>query len=621
MRKSSPGEKRSCDCVRGLIAILILNAAAAAQVSVYGGNTLVYGNSILNGPATYTNIYVVFPPPPLDNNYSNFTANVMTQDAIDGVTLLVPWNAVELSSPSMTACSPVGTDMCQQDQTNPLYYHSYNWMTIDGSGCGDTNPQSSSPWFCSFGGVYKTVNFVLVGAGDIPTDGFTPTFVTGSNWMTAVGASQPQDVVNTINASGCGIKYSGSITSIPTNATFTGNGSNTVNVTNWASPPVVAGDTIWVSGLTGAASSLNVTGQNGATVSTSGCGLSANFCYTGGGTSTAFGTPTSVVKAVDSWPVPYELPFASGWLAFLKAAIYHFSNLNYPGRSWQNHSRIRYIRPGVAQGGEARPICATYAPMTGASPAYSEPVWTNGTSPTGWYTQVVQAVQSANPLMQIMFSINVGETSLVPIDASFANDEAAVAVTYSNSTGLYDGFGSQGLEHSDTAFTGATCPEAGTAPDTGNNWGCMFTKYWSGSNMTYGTMVPNPTTVPLELQQIDCSNPTGVYDAQDGCFLGNTGGDTGSLVSLYAFATLNHASILELYNQDALLAYDPNFCDPNMALTACTNTAGYDWFGSSLSASTQFNFFTNAGQGTMSCSGYPATCPYASAINTAHGPH
>lgn len=399
-------------------------------------------------------------------------------------------------------------------------------------------------------------------------------------WTWMSGSNTAQALATTFAETALGIGPSGSI--------LTSNGSIPV----WSSAPTLGNSTA-TGTLTFAASGTN-------TITIMPVNPSANRTYT-----------------IPDFGGNENLTAVNG-----TAAIYHFSNLNYPGRSWQNHSRIRYIRPGVAQGGEARPICATYAPMTGASPAYSEPVWTNGTSPTGWYTQVVQAVQSANPLMQVMFSINVGETSLVPIDASFANDEAAVAVAYSNSTGLYDGFGSQGLEHSDIAgFTSGHCPEAGGAPDTGNNWGCMFTKYWSGSNMTYGTMGPNPTTVPLELQQIDCSNPTGVYDAQDGCFLGNTGGDTGSLVSLYAFATLNHASILELYNQDALLAYDPNFCLPagGPPHNTCMNTAGYDWFGTNLSPTTQYNFYVNAGQGTPGCSG--GSCPYASAINTAHGPH
>jgi len=438
--------------------------------------------------------------------------------------------------------------------------------------------------------------------------------------VTAVGGSyQHQDVVNSIDASGCNLVYSGSIKSIPNLARFTGDGAHTVNVTNWPSPPVVAGDTIWVSGLPAA---IGVTGQYGAVVSTSGCGTGANFCYSVTGTAT--GGPsiaTGVVKAVDSWPVPFEAPYAAGWLAFLKAAIYHFNNLNISGAGYgnQNFSQIRYVRPGVAKGGEAQPICTTLLPMTNTTPAYSQTEW------TAWYTQVAQTVQSASPLMQIMLSINSGSTttSAIPI-AEFANAEAGVAIATANSRGLYDGFGSQGLKHSDSGFTPSNCPETGTGspPDTGNNWGCMFTKYWSGSNTTVGTMPPAATTVPLELQQIDCSNPTGTFGSSDGCFIGSSGGETGNLADDYAFATANHAAILELYSQDALLAYDPKFCDTSGGGMSCKNPMGsglFDWFGADLSASTQYNFYKNAGQGTSGCSG--TNCPYASAIETAHGPH
>jgi len=579
--------------------------------------------------STYTNIYVVFPPQLGTNNNMNFVNSVMTNNAIDGVTLQVPWSQVELnaSPPTTTPCAQPGTDLCQQDGTATSYYHTYNWNAIDGTGCADTGTYSSSPWFCLLfmETAYKTVNFVLAGIGDPPTNPFTPTYVTSSWWISAVGASH-QDVVNSINASGCNIVYSGSITSIPGTAVFTGNGANLVNVTGWSSPPVVAGDTIWVSGLTAGAVALNVTGQYGAVVSTSGCGMGASFCYPGGGSSvTGGGPPSSVVKAVDSWPVPYEAPYAAGWLAFLKAAIYHFNHMNIttPGYGQQNLGHIRYIRPGVAKGGEAQPICTTALPMTNASPNYNQTQWIS------WYTKVVQTVQQANPLMQIMLSINSGSTptSAIPI-ADFATAEAGVAVSYSNSTGLYNGFGSQGLRSSDitsgsSGFQPANCPDTGNTPDTANNWGCMFTNYWSGSVNT-GSMTAVRTTVPLELQQIDCSNPTGSYDPSDGCFIGNTGGDTGNLANDYAFATANHASILELYAQDALLAYDPNFCKVvtgtcTSSTSTCSNTSGYDWFGTDLSACTQYNFFVNAGQGTMSCSGQPTQCPYAKAITAAHG--
>src|SRR5260370_23359900 len=113
-------------------------------------------------------------------------------------------------------------------------------------------------------------------------------------------------------------------------------------------------------------------------------------------------------------------------------------------------------------------------------------------------------------------------------------------------------------------------------------------------------MTASPTTVPLELQQIDCSNPTGyqtTFPNANNCFQGSPQGQgkTGNLGTLFPFATSNHGSIIELYSQDALLAFDPNYC--KISGTTCSSLG--DLFGSSLSADTQYNFYTHVGQGTF----------------------
>jgi hypothetical protein len=91
-------------------------------------------------------------------------------------------------------------------------------------------------------------------------------------------------------------------------------------------------------------------------------------------------------------------------------------------------------------------------------------------------------------------------------------------------------------------------------------------------------------------------------------------GLTLDLRTLYPFATSQHVSILELYSQDALLAYDSNFCKVNGS--SCDVDSRYDTFIPSLSVGAQNSFFVNAGVG---CSG--TNCSYAAAINAAHGYH
>ena len=133
-------------------------------------------------------------------------------------------------------------------------------------------------------------------------------------------------------------------------------------------------------------------------------------------------------------------------------------------------------------------------------------------------------------------------------------------------------------------------------------------------------MTASPTTVPLELQQIHCSNPTGYTSTNaNNCFQGSPPGKTGNLSTLFPFATSNHVSVIELYSQDALLAFDPHYCNDNG--TTCVNSSPGDWFGSSLSADTQFNFYTHVGQGNCGGGTGSGDCSYATVIQNAHGYH
>jgi hypothetical protein len=605
-----------------LTSIAAICSASMAQTTLVGGGTSLVGSAtVLNPTNTFTHIYVVFPPQTGTNN-SNFVTRVMTQSAIDGVTVAVPWNAVELdtSPPSTTPCASVGSDTCQLDpMTSPPYYHSYDWTVVNGTGCGDTTTNSTSQWFCDFpsgSGTYKRVNIQLFGMSAGPINGDTPSYVTSSTWLSATGVSS-QDAVNTINASGCG-GYSGN--QPPGFSTWAGdNGfpNSTIYVTGWTNHGFTDGDTIWVSGFSDP--KFNYTGRYGATVHWD---SSSKFHYTATGqtlNSQSGGPGTAAVTALQSWLVPYEAPYAAGWLSFLRAAIYHYNHLNITSSGYGKETlgQIAYIRPGVARGGEAIPICTSSSPMTG----FSKDLWVDQAGPpVGWYTQVVSAVQAANPQMQIMYSINAGDPASK--DPDYATREAKVAVANSNAIGMFDGFGSQGLAQADTNFNASNCPDTSVNLDTGNDWGCMFAKYWSGASGTIGSMTASPTTVPLELQQIDCSNPTGYTAGSGTCFQGGIPGKTGDLRTLFPFVTgsstqaSQHASIIELYSQDALLAYDPKFCDPDNINHVCKQTSLFDWFGTTLGADSQYNFYENVGQG-VTCTG---AC-YSTAIDTAHGYH
>ncbi len=316
---------------------------------------------------------------------------------------------------------------------------------MDGTGCGDTTAGSISQWFCFTytSGAYKKVNIILYGIGD-PGQQLMPNYVTSSTWLSDTGAAA-QDVLNTINSpsappTSCSANYPGQ-TAPATNWSGDGLNPTTVTVTGWSNPrSLQAGDYIWVKGGVTFPSSLNITGRAGGLItSVTPGGLTPGFTYLATGVTAAGitgATGVATVSALESWPVPYETPYSAAWLAFLKAAIYHFNHLNYTGGGYgqETSSQIGYIRPGVARRGEATPLCTSQLANWG--------IYTAPTTWTGWYQTVNSAVQSANPQMQIIFAIDAGDPQ--SRNAAYATAEAGIAVSTSTAAGAYNGFGSEG---------------------------------------------------------------------------------------------------------------------------------------------------------------------------------
>jgi hypothetical protein len=99
---------------------------------------------------------------------------------------------------------------------------------------------------------------------------------------------------------------------------------------------------------------------------------------------------------------------------------------------------------------------------------------------------------------------------------SMPESEAATAVS------LKFGIGNEGLELSDVT----------NYPHCGADWCALFDQY-AGS-------------VPMELQTYLLSDPT-------------NNPPVGSLVVLLPFAVSHHATVFEIYTDDWLLAFDPNY--------------------------------------------------------------
>jgi hypothetical protein len=289
--------------------------------------------------------------------------------------------------------------------------------------------------------------------------------------------------------------------------------------------------------------------------------------------------PGTVISAQQSWNVPYEAPYKAAWESFIAAAIAHFN-------ASPNLSQISYMRIGRSVGGEAYPYCAATLKSLPALNAYTKSGW------LAYYEEIGDFIQSQAPRMMILDPLNEADS---PVDASYGTAEAEIAVAHHNVVGLVNAFGAQGLRANDVANY-AKIPAAYCASD------------WCGSFDTYYESEPN-----LELQQRDLSDP-----------LGMTGSLTGDLRPLLPFAVGRHATILELYALDALLAFDPNYCvltvpDTGLCAAGSVSIAPTDQPPTHLPVQNQYPYFQAVGQPGQQ--GARGDASYAAAVKNASGTH
>lgn len=523
----------------------------------------------------FTHVYVAFPPDSGTNN-THFMNTVMNQAAIEGVTVPNVWSSIEKGTPGPATCSPAGTDTCQVDASG--WTHTYDWTETDAK---------NAIWFQAQGGS-KKVNILVVGINSVASTCLitndcinvsTPYYVTSPNWVSHIGTSG-LDLING-NKDNCS-KWIGLIAS-----SMTRNANGLVTVVD-NGHGYHNGDLIWVGGTTpsnynivqadvtsiqivSSTQQLTVTAANsfpagvkvtfsklgnatflngqtvtvssatptqftatfahadyGPTAETSGVAdpqgvpvenVTANtFQYQSGMKSAdAASIPGTVISSQESWPVPYEGPYKTAWEAFVAAAILHFNNS-------PNLSQIAYMRVGRSAGGEAFPYCPAELEQLTGDNTFTKQGWLQ------WYTDIDTFVAQQNPKMQILDPLNEAGN---PTDNTYGSAEAQIAVAHENASGKVNGFGSQGLRASDIPNY------AQSADDCTSDWCAMFNQY-------------DTAGYPLELQQIDLSDPSG------GTI--NSASETGDLRPLLPFAVQRHMTILELYSYDALLAYDPNYC-------------------------------------------------------------
>jgi hypothetical protein len=617
-----------------------ISTSGLASTVASGQATIAAAVGAINGLTSltisqFTHVYVAFPPPAGINN-AHFMDAVLSQNAIEGVAVPVQWATIETSAPGAGTCSPVGTDTCQQDAFG--WTHTYDWTAADAV---------DAQWFTAQSGT-KKVNIILFGMTgassvcSVSNSCFnrdTPYYVTTSGWAAHTAANIP-DVLNT-NKDACS-GYAGAATASMSRdknglvtVTETGHGYQngdilwvgrstpasyniaqekitnvkvigsilTITVTN--SLPVgtvvtfhglrkatfLNGKTVTLTSSTpttfsGSFSHANYgpTAETGGTASPQGVlvqnATADTFQYQSGIlTADVASVPGTVVSTQQSWVVPYEVAYKTAWEAFIAAAIAHFNGS-------PNLPQISYMRIGRSVGGEAYPYCTDNLALLPSPNTYSKSLWLD------YYGEIGDFIESQNPKMLVMDPLNEADT---PPDPSYGTAEADSAVLHHNALGIVNGFGSQGLRGNDITNFGKN-PPAFCASD------------WCGTFDTYYQSEPF-----LELQQRDLSDPIGL-----------TGSLTGDLRPLLPFAVERHATVIEIYALDALLAFDPNYCvlnvpDTGVCATGSVSIAPTDQPPTNLPKQDQYPFFQAVGQPGQA--GATGDGSYGSAITSSQGSH
>lgn len=239
--------------------------------------------------------------------------------------------------------------------------------------------------------------------------------------------------------------------------------------------------------------------SNGATNTTGNCAI-PSYVWTALGSSNY----TTCNTQYGTQQIPNYLnrdAFQTPYQQFMAATI----------QKYGSNPNIGYIRFGLGHGGESYPVTGWNTAGTACGNAFA--AW--GTTISTWESYLSTMLNYESTL-QSGTQLMVGVTPMGVPDTQVPNFLAPLAPPMSI------GFGSQGLQQSDIT----------NYPNCTANWCNLFATY--------------NKQVPLELQTYLQSCP------QNNC-------TTGSLVNLVPFAISHNASVLEIYYQDWLLAFDPSY--------------------------------------------------------------
>jgi hypothetical protein len=224
--------------------------------------------------------------------------------------------------------------------------------------------------------------------------------------------------------------------------------------------------------------------------------------------------------------------FVSSYQAAMKELVEHYGT----------EGGVGYIRIGLGRGGEINLPSGWDDPSDTSVPCGADYTtkwgYTVGASSSDTWNEYLSSMlayeASLSSPKQLMVSITPVTTKGVT-GATVPDFLAPIAVAN------HIGFGNQGLQYSDIK----------NYPDCGGDWCKLF--------------AADTGKVPLELQTFGESCPAG-YDMCPGDSTSDKlSNATGSLVPLLPFAVMHDATILEVYYQDWLIAYDADTTGPYAA--------------------------------------------------------
>jgi hypothetical protein len=209
-------------------------------------------------------------------------------------------------------------------------------------------------------------------------------------------------------------------------------------------------------------------------------------------------------------PVYWQPGYANNWRTFIAATVTQFAS----------DPHIGYLRFGLGTGGEGLASAGTKTPSCLAQ-------WNAAGYQTEWPAYM-------RDLIAFEGSLHATHQLMVAINTFDANPSPQAVAQEASQNGI--GFGMEGLQASDAAAI-----SAGT-PCGASNWCAVFTQFAG--------------TVPLHLQTLYQTDPSGAPA---------TGSEPAGIVRMGPLPPLLqagltvHAQIFELYTQDWLIAFDPQY--------------------------------------------------------------